>query len=143
MAILCFFCVLLRILAVTEQFRPKEIKKRRMDGQTGSSDAPPAGTKKGGTDLKHEMQRESVKSEKNEKSGKIEKAGRSGRISGVKSDAAENSAVRDDIDAYDYLGGSCSATDCTGLMPAPPRNRAEREAYEELYPYQAAAQPKD
>ena len=82
MAILCFFCVLLRILAVTEQFRPEEIKKRRMDGQTGSSDAPPAGTKKGGTDLKHEMQRESVKSEKNEKSGKIEKAGRSGRISG-------------------------------------------------------------
>ena len=149
MAILCFFCVLLRILAVTEQFRPEGIKKRRMDGQTGSSDAPPAGTKKGGTDLKHEMQRESVKSEKiekNEKSGKIEKiekAGRSGRISGVKSDAAENSAVRDDIDAYDYLGGSCSATDCTGLMPAPPRNRAEREAYEELYPYQSAAQPKD
>lgn len=146
MAILCFFCVLLRILAVTEQFRPEGIKKRRMDGQTGSSDAPPAGTKKGGTDLKHEMQRESVKSEKNEKSGKIEKiekAGRSGRISGGKSDAAENSAVRDDIDAYDYLGGSCSATDCTGLMPAPPRNRAEREAYEELYPYQAAAQPKD
>ena len=118
MAILCFFCVLLRILAVTEQFRPEGIKKRRMDGQTGSSDAPPAGTKKGGT-------------------------GRSGRISGGKSDAAENSAVRDDIDAYDYLGGSCSATDCTGLMPAPPRNRAEREAYEELYPYQAAAQPKD
>ena len=64
MAILCFFCVLLRILAVTEQFRPEGIKKRRMDGQTGSSDAPPAGTKKGGTDLKHEMQRESVKSEK-------------------------------------------------------------------------------
>ena len=140
MAILCFFCVLLRILAVTEQFRPEGIKKRRMDGQTGSSDAPPAGTKKGGTDLKHEMQRES---EKSEKSRKIEKAGRSGRISGGKSDAAENSAVRDDIDAYDYLGGSCSATDCTGLMPAPPRNRAEREAYEELYPYQAAAQPKD
>ena len=76
MAILCFFCVLLRILAVTEQFRPEGIKKRRMDGQTGSSDAPPAGTK-------------------------------------------------------------------NGLMPAPPRNRAEREAYEELYPYQAAAQPKD
>ena len=60
------------------------------------------------------MQRERVKSEKiekNEKSGKIEKAGRSGRISGGKSDAAENSAVRDDIDAYDYLGGSCSATE--------------------------------
>ena len=93
--------------------------------------------------MKHEMQRESVKSEKNEKSGKIEKAGRSGRISGGKSDAAENSAVRDDIDAYDYLGGSCSATDCTGLMPAPPKNRAEQEAYEELYPYQAAAQLKD
>ena len=52
----------------------------------------------------------------------------------------ENQAV---IDQYDYLGNSCSATDCTGLMPAPPRNRAEREAYEELYPYQAAAQPKD
>lgn len=136
MAILCFFCVLLRILAVTEQFRPEGIKKRRMDGQTGSSDAPPAGTKKGGTDLKHEMQRES---EKSEKSRKIEKAKRSGR----RSDAAENSAVKDDMDAYDYLECSCSATDCTGLMPAPPRSRAEREAYEELYPYQAAAHPKD
>ncbi len=93
--------------------------------------------------MKHELQRENEKSEKIKKSKKIEKAGRSGRISGRKSDAAENSAVRDDIDAYDYLGGSCSATDCTGLMPAPPKNRAEQEAYEELYPYQTAAQPKD
>ncbi len=62
---------------------------------------------------------------------------------GRKRDTAENFTVKDDMDSYDYLGCSCSAMDCTGLMPAPPRNRAEQEAYEELYPYLAEAQQKD
>lgn len=40
------------------------------------------------------------------------------------------------IEGYDYLGASCSATDCTGLIPRGGSTEAEREAYEELYPYQ-------
>ena len=77
--------------------------------------------------MKHEMQRES---EKSEKSRKIEKAKRSGR----RSDAAENSAVKDDMDAYDYLECSCSATDCTGLIPNL-ADDAEIDAYQELYDF--------
>lgn len=30
---------------------------------------------------------------------------------------------------------ACSATDCTGLIPALPQDEAEKEAYEDLYPY--------
>lgn len=30
---------------------------------------------------------------------------------------------------------ACSATDCTGLIPALPEDDAGREAYEDLYPY--------
>lgn len=30
---------------------------------------------------------------------------------------------------------SCSATDCTGLIPSLPQDEAEMEAYEDLYPY--------
>lgn len=30
---------------------------------------------------------------------------------------------------------SCSATDCTGLIPSLPQDEAEVEAYEDLYPY--------
>ncbi len=52
----------------------------------------------------------------------------------------ENQAV---IDQYDYLGNSCSATDCTGLIPSAPHSRAEREAYEEVYHYQPKAAPRD
>ena len=39
------------------------------------------------------------------------------------------------IDSYDYLGKSVSSMDCTGLIPSAPKNQAERESYEELYPY--------
>jgi len=39
------------------------------------------------------------------------------------------------IDDYDYLGKSCSAQDCTGLIPSAPANQAELEAYEDIYPY--------
>lgn len=34
---------------------------------------------------------------------------------------------------------SCSATDCTGLIPSLPQDEAEVEAYEDLYPYIAKA----
>ena len=34
---------------------------------------------------------------------------------------------------YDYLQ-SAAAQDCTGLIPTAPKNEAERENYEELYP---------
>lgn len=46
---------------------------------------------------------------------------------------------------YDYLGKSASAMDCTGLIPSLPEDEAEREAYEELYPYQpkAITRPED
>ncbi len=37
------------------------------------------------------------------------------------------------IEGYDYLGNSCSATDCTGLIPSSPQSDAEQEAYEALY----------
>lgn len=30
---------------------------------------------------------------------------------------------------------ACSAQECTGLIPALPRDREEQEAYEELYPF--------
>ncbi|MDY3919720.1 MAG: hypothetical protein SOZ59_12110 [Candidatus Limivivens sp.] len=36
---------------------------------------------------------------------------------------------------YDYLGKSCSATDCTGLIPFGPVDEAQLEAYHELYPF--------
>ena len=34
---------------------------------------------------------------------------------------------------------TCSARDCTGLIPSLPQSDAEPEAYEELYPYLAKA----
>ena len=38
-------------------------------------------------------------------------------------------------DSYDYLGASCSSTDCTGLIPRGIIDEEELEAYEALYPY--------
>ena len=58
------------------------------------------------------------------------------------------------IDGYDYLGNSCSAmdctglipsapaTDCTGLIPSEPLTEAERDSYEEVYHYQPKPAPK-
>lgn len=37
------------------------------------------------------------------------------------------------IDSYDYLSNAASMQDCTGLIPAEPADKAELEAYEELY----------
>ena len=45
------------------------------------------------------------------------------------------------IDGYDYLGNSCSATDCTGLIPSEPLTEAERDSYEEVYHYQPKPAP--
>ena len=49
---------------------------------------------------------------------------------------------REIIEGYDYLGNSCSAMDCTGLIPSPPASEAERESYEEVYHYQPKTAPK-
>lgn len=46
------------------------------------------------------------------------------------------------IEGYDYLGNSCSATDCTGLIPSNPKSAAERDSYEDVYHYQPKAAPK-
>lgn len=39
------------------------------------------------------------------------------------------------IDSYDYLANAASTTDCTGLIPANPTSKAEREAYKDVYLY--------
>ncbi len=39
------------------------------------------------------------------------------------------------IDSYDYLANAASTTDCTGLIPANPTSKAERESYEDVYLY--------
>lgn len=39
------------------------------------------------------------------------------------------------IDDYDYLANAASVNDCTGLIPGAPISDAQREAYEEIYPY--------
>lgn len=36
------------------------------------------------------------------------------------------------IDSYDYLGGACSAGDCTGLIPANPPDAYGRDSYEDI-----------
>ena len=46
------------------------------------------------------------------------------------------------IEGYDYLGNSCSSTDCTGLIPSAPSSKAERDSYEDVYHYQPKAAPK-
>ena len=38
-------------------------------------------------------------------------------------------------DDFDIDIQSCSAMDCTGLIPSLPQDEAEQEAYEDLYPY--------
>lgn len=37
------------------------------------------------------------------------------------------------IDRYDYLGNSCSAWDCTGLIPFAPTEDGQLQSYEDLY----------
>ncbi|MDO5425922.1 MAG: hypothetical protein Q4F41_19655 [Eubacteriales bacterium] len=46
-----------------------------------------------------------------------------------------NAGTASVFDDYDYLGKACSATDCTGLIPAGPVDKAQLEAYHALYPF--------
>lgn len=41
----------------------------------------------------------------------------------------------DTKDPYDIDIQSCSAMDCTGLIPSLPQSEAEIEAYKDLYPF--------
>lgn len=58
------------------------------------------------------------------------------KTSNAPADFQKNETI---IEGYDYLGNSCSATDCTGLIPSAPASQAEQEAYEEVYHYQPKA----
>lgn len=40
------------------------------------------------------------------------------------------------IDSFDYVSGTASAQDCTGLIPSLPQSEAEVESYQDLYAYQ-------
>lgn len=39
------------------------------------------------------------------------------------------------LDGYEHFGNTCSATDCTGLIPALPTTEEELDAYEEMYQF--------
>ncbi len=74
--------------------------------------------------------------EKNKKTGVIG----SGAVSGkYHADVCKSVGERGDEEA---AANSCSAMDCTGLIPSPPASEAERESYEEVYHYQPKATPK-
>ena len=45
----------------------------------------------------------------------------------------EHNIEKDWQDPEDFSVNSCSATDCTGLIPALPQNEDEVASYEELY----------
>lgn len=47
----------------------------------------------------------------------------------------KNTEKKSPIDAYDYLGKSASATDCTGLIPSAPTSSDELDSYEDVYDY--------
>ena len=46
-------------------------------------------------------------------------------------------------DPFDIDIQACSTMDCTGLIPSLPQDDAERESYEDLYPYITKAQMVD
>ena len=46
-------------------------------------------------------------------------------------------------DPFDIHIQACSTMDCTGLIPSLPQDDAERESYEDLYPYITKAQKVD
>ena len=46
-------------------------------------------------------------------------------------------------DPFDIDIQACSTMDCTGLIPSLPQDDAERESYEDLYPYITKAQKVD
>ena len=59
-------------------------------------------------------------------------------------DRQNNTADRADRD-LDFDIQSCSATDCTGLIPSLPQDEAEIEHYDQIYPFLPEHQggPKD
>ena len=46
-------------------------------------------------------------------------------------------------DPFDIDIQACSTMDCTGLIPSLPQDDAERESYEDLYPYITKTQKVD
>ena len=61
--------------------------------------------------------------------------------SDLKNNTAENLFDDSDENLFDDSDiQACSATDCTGLIPALPQDEAEVEAYEDIYPYITKAQ---
>ena len=46
-------------------------------------------------------------------------------------------------DPFDIDIQACSTMDCTGLIPSLPQDDADRESYEDLYPYITKAQKVD
>lgn len=55
-----------------------------------------------------------------------------------KQTSADNQRI---IDSYDYLANAASTQDCTGLIPSAPKNRAELDAYSDLYQYRPPEVP--
>ena len=51
--------------------------------------------------------------------------------------------VHKEKDDFDLDIQACSAMDCTGLIPSLPQDEAEKEAYEDLYPYVTKAVSSD
>ena len=43
--------------------------------------------------------------------------------------------VKDELSQDDFPMNAQSGTDCTGLMPTPPRTEAEAESYDEVYDF--------
>lgn len=54
-----------------------------------------------------------------------------------------NTGQNNEHDPFDIDIQACSNTDCTGLIPSLPQDEAEREAYEDLYPYITKAEKED
>lgn len=50
---------------------------------------------------------------------------------------------RKEKDDFDVDIQACSIMDCTGLIPSLPQDEAEKEAYEDLYPYVTKAVSSD
>ena len=55
------------------------------------------------------------------------------KYNGKNKSALKNNITQNLFDDSDIQ--ACSATDCTGLIPALPQDEAEIEAYETIYPY--------
>lgn len=52
-------------------------------------------------------------------------------------------SIHKEKDDFDVDIQACSAMDCTGLIPSLPQDEAEKEAYEDLYPYVTKAVSSD